>query len=473
MLKKKRSPRPKKPRKQYSERTRLLCRDFGRSNDVKYYTLSVQANKLAVNYGITYNNPDWCRAQYLSAENLRTTAVQACDWVGNEKIFSTFGLPNQFNNVTHLKTRAKNLPYFHLSEQYNSSSLMNCVYYWRSPVPTSIRTDVGSLALGNGFGQVGMDQMFSARAYWSMRPKFEGDVSIINSIFELKDFKDVVNLSHQLKGIRNAAKVLREYSEYVVKAKKKRLAAISPTSVSDNLALDITGTVANAQLTYSLAIMPTIMDYLAITAQLLTDVHEKQKIFSEYGERGTTSHFSERTTQSFASSNPNNGYAYATGLILQSKRTATARFKYSYIMRDRNEALRKYWGLTGTAEQLWNMLPLSFVVDYFLGVGKALSYMSWDEHVTDLKIEYCESIRTVAGSGYHLLLSPRTPCVIVDGVVQKISSQSRSLLVSGFEGTFYERKVMEPYKGMVLPKLRLPTRNQTANLLALARSFLF
>lgn len=464
----------RKSRTEWKKRSRLLFRDFGRANDLKLWGTSSTVYKTSLTYGITYGNPDWLLSQYYLGERSRSMQVSpACDWLGAEEICTSVGRRDVMNDCVHVKTRAKNLPYLLLSEQYNSSTKMNVVYYTRSAV-SSVSRDVGAIALGLGFGRNGMDQQFSARAYWSMRPRFEGDVSIVNSIFELKDFKDVVNLSKQLGNLRNVAREIREYSYKAVASRRKvLLEQTSPLNTVNVLARDITGTAANAQLTYSLAIMPTIMDFMAITAQLLTDCQERQQAFKDYGEIGTTSHFTEGDFINSTTSGPYNGYTHGTGLTLTTVRTATMRSKYSYIMRDRNEALRKYWGLTGTAEQLHNMLPLSFIGDYFVGLNKVLSYMNWDENVTDLKTEYCESLRCTAASGVHLLISPRTPCVILDGKFVKIPKQGlRSLLVSGYEGTFYERKVMEPYKGPALPRIKVPSSNQAANLLALARVFI-
>lgn len=465
--------KPRKPQTKTLERN--LHFDLGHGNDSKYYTASSLVNKSSPLFPITWLNDDWCLSQYYFGERNRTTPVSpVCAIMGRETITSTSGRRSFFNNCVHRKTQAKTLPYLMLFDQFNNSSLGYALYYWRNALTTPINTSIGNLADFYGCGQVGNDQMFSSRAYWSMRPKFAGDVSIVNSLFELKDFKDVFNLSKQALMLSKAAKLLREHSFYKApeKSGSAKLKEINAGLNLRGIVRDGTGTAANAWLTYALAVMPTIKDYLAITAQLCTDVHEKQKTFRDYGVDGTTSHFSEVEVIDRTQRGTNNHYVRATGTHISVKRTATARWKYDYLMRDSNEALRKYWGLTGTAEQLWNMLPMSFVMDYFLQVGKSLSYMDWDENVTNLKAEYCESLKVTATSGHSIVQSPRVQALIIDGKYIKPIKSERLHLVTGYCSTFYERKVMDPVKGVAFPKIKGPSSKQAGTLLALARGLL-
>lgn len=141
--------------------------------------------------------------------------------------------------------------------------------------------------------------------------------------------------------------------------------------------------------------------------------------------------------------------------------------------RSLNQICRDYYGFGAGPEEVWNMLPLTWILDYIWTIGKSLSYMKRADYYDLDKIEYQESTKVIATSGYHLIRSSLVPGLVVDGkAFTSASAGPKCLLVTGTEGTYYQRHQTEPYKGPALPRLKLPSGTQGLNMLALARCFI-
>lgn len=417
---------------------------------------------------------------------MRGTNITVGQVLGQEEITSVNGGRSSMHACTHRKLNMVNYPHATHSERYNRPGALYYTHYWRTKPSSGYALYLVNVL--DGYLKrysVGNDSGFSGRAFWSMRPTFEGQVSLINSIFELKDFRDVVNLPKLYKRLQNIlnSPLIRSINRSDLRAKERYLARTRARLVYGNtdkatmkaLTRDLSGSAAAAVLTMNLAIKPTISDFMSISAQLLQSASDAQSIFGLYGGLGSTSHFSEVDVEHKLTLGSGNYYYLATGTHHKVKRTATMRSFYDYQMRPYNEALRLYWGLTGTTEALWNMLPLSFVLDYIFTVGKALEAMKRDDNVTNLRTEYCESIKIELTDGTHIALTPRMHSSIINGRFFKRPNFGSETyhLVSGTQCTRYTRKPMEPYKGPALPKFKKPSANQAVNILALARVFLF
>lgn len=238
---------------------------------------------------------------------------------------------------------------------------------------------------------------------------------------------------------------------------------------------DLTQAAASAQLTWALAIMPTVQDTMAIHAAAQKDVHELAKQFKQYGDEGARSHYSEVTLLENTVVPGNYNYQYwGNGLNVLLRRTATMISYYDVLWQRIEDRYPKWWGLEIGADEVWNMLPLSFLIDYMLTIGKSLEYMDRDDSVEIHRYEYCESTKVLVTFGKHYVHNARTSALIIDDkYIEKRQYGSRNLLVTGTEGMYYKRRVMEPYKGPALPKLKLPSKSQAVNMLALARCLLF
>lgn len=142
---------------------------------------------------------------------------------------------------------------------------------------------------------------------------------------------------------------------------------------------------------------------------------------------------------------------------------------YELLWRNFEEMYPKWWGLEIGADEVWNMLPLSFVLDYILTIGKSLEYMEVDNRIKVQRVEYCESVKVTAELGRFIIQTPRTPHLILNGRYIDPVKGTNYHLVTGTCGSAYKRTVMEPYKGPALPQLRMPSVKQAGNMLSLAR----
>lgn len=154
--------------------------------------------------------------------------------------------------------------------------------------------------------------------------------------------------------------------------------------------------------------------------------------------------------------------------------TATAEYTYGYKLRGRLEAIAKYWGLSLTAEAVWNGLPFSFLVDYIFSVGKSLKAMRVDQNLQYTLHQYCESILGVSQWGNFIAPDPtRTGChVVIDDTLYSSKDFTKPLLTAGVTRSLYERRVLTPYWGPYLPSFKVPSSGQMLNMAALLRCLL-
>lgn len=490
----------------FQVKKRALRPDLGAAGDNLYHTASGSS------FGMSTWTKDalskWAIDTYRSYKALRNTAsAGVTSWpLGHEEIHTTSGKGNMgMKNCLHTVQRAVQYPYLYssLAWNYNAGpySTDYRAYYWRDGATSAYWKDASETALGWAAGY-NDDLMFSARAYWSMRPKFQSEVSLINTIFELKDFSDAANFmfeghkgvgdprrnlsSHANRFTTFASRLLKLGNQLPAIQNKRRKAALRQAGKLLNnakdwltqpgaIVRDVTSFAANAQLTWALAIMPTIQDTMAIHAEAQKDVYDLAKQFKEFGEEGARSHYSEAETLlcTVIPGSKNDQY-FGTGKNVEIRRTATMVSYYQVLWQRIEDRYPKWWGLEIGADEVWNMLPLSFVLDYIFTIGKSLEYMDRDDSVEVHRYEYCESTKVLATLGRHYIHNARTNALVIDGqYIVPRQTGTRRLLVTGTMGSYYKRVVKEPYRGPALPKFKAPSAGQAVNLLALARCLLF
>lgn len=466
---------------------------FGKKGDSKYYSLSTAK----------YDYESWSRdtalKAYADAEDKRTTPVSGVPSTISlsETISTHTDRKSQMNDCTHVLTQCVNLPYSLAFWNWNvfvwsKYATENYTPYWRSPHYPTIWVEAGQVATSHG-ARVN-DQGFSARAYWSMRPKIEGEVNALNSIFELKDFADIASYMFKPDGLarflgNNMGKLYKalatmgeghhmgkSYFGRHLRSRSRKPATTAKDWLSQPgvVMRDMTKLSASAVLTWNLAIKPTIQDCMAWHAAAQTDVWKYLQSKKTMGEEGERSHYSENEVlTSNLVSGTYNRYVFGEGKHVSLTRTATMVSKYRMLWKNFESIYPVWWGLELGADEIWNMLPLSFVLDYIWTIGKSLEYMDREDNILILGEDYCESVKVEAGSGIFIRQSYRTPIVVIDGEYHNRRSREKPLLVSGTYGKYYRRRVMDPYKGPALPKLKLPSPKQAVNMLALARCILF
>jgi hypothetical protein len=159
-----------------------------------------------------------------------------------------------------------------------------------------------------------------------------------------------------------------------------------------------------------------------------------------------------------------NYYWRASGLLKKDLFTATMSFSYDYEMRDTMDAFSRLYGFGMNAGVVWNAIPFTFLVDYFVKVGDAIESMQQDPNVHLDLHQYCESRLVTISNGWTYVPDGRTHCFIINGAEAR-----KDQLICGYEGSYFERRVVSPSKGIVLPRVKLPSVKQAVNIAALVR----
>jgi len=370
---------------------------------------------------------------------------------GYEKFSSSTRKPPYFNNCNHVKSTGCSYPVTWAYKDYRANVSR---HPFRRFAVNTRDSDNQVLDLTSHH----VVDLSSARstAWGTMQPRFEGTTSMFNFIIELKDFKSLARFLMN-KPIRK----LRNMFYRIMRNKRKHL--------------DLTKPLAEAHLANEFALKPLIADIINISVQMEQLLSENQQNFADAGRDRNTRHYtelfpvSENTTWStyYQARYPERYIGQSEQLTF----TASMEYSYEYNMRSTLDAFVKYWGLAPTVEGIWNALPGSFIVDYFLKVGDALAINSRDKNVLLTNHQYCESLLSERSSGTHLRNSHLVGPLLGIGSSAVYPKANGNNLVTGARSTFYTRAVTEPRKWTVLPRFHKPTTKQGWNLLALTRCF--
>lgn len=411
-------------------------------------------NASAFYYGFPYENDGELFAEFCDTKYQR--ALDGYAGVSTPGLFATYGSEYFqstergrpiYNDCDHFRGRYTSYTYGAYSPHARLAGWrVECYAYRDDPYPYA--------PLSSLEHTVGVElNAVRGRAWWEMQPRFEGEVNMLNFLFELKDFKDIVKLATKTLKSPRWLNVLRSK-----KAVKKALK-------------DPSRPAAESILTYNFGIAPFVKDMGDIIKQCNEIVRDAQQQFFDDGTDLQKSHYSELVNEDedLTTSSAFYGTRGQHGWREQTIFTATLEYKYNYSMRSQHDAFLKYWGLTGSFEAFWNMIPGSFLVDYFIKIGQALHAMETDPNVELVQNQYCESLLT--SFEYGKFATGLSGCIhfVRDGV--SIDSSSYHF-VNGAQTTRYTRWRKQPFQGIYIPKLSLPSGKQGLNMLALARTFL-
>lgn len=419
---------------------------------------------LSVNYGIAGNgcyypmvsHTYWKRACYYD---------KRCDLIGilaydAEKmaIATSFRNPTPIEGSEYFMSSERPRPSVNNCEHRKLAHI--CLPFSVVGIPSSVGdylTLYGYYRIYPTFSQVDpvhnhpqIDLSAAQRSAWhDMQPEFAGKVSLINFIYELKDFKDMAKfLSNPLEKIRGFRNFVKKQTG---RDRKKK-------------GFDPSRPAAELYLTNQFAIQPLIKDITEIMAQLQSMVASLQ---SEFAEEGTKPNTRYSSTDFVHEDNLTlNTWAQNTGSLYKTKFTAGLIYTYDYKLRSSWDAIATYWGLKLSAEALWNGLPFSFLVDYVFKVGDAIARMEHDTNVSLNIGTYWESLLTSRSVGFHIDGdNSKSPLILDNSEVKGMT------LVSGSKATLYTRRVCSPNKGTSLPRLNKPSSRQALNVAALLRVF--
>lgn len=379
---------------------------------------------------------------------------------GYEYIESTTRGKPLYNNCYHVKYQGHSYPYLYVIQ--NGTSLSRAYY-----CPYARMSIKGSWA---ALGQIrespwGEFDAAQRTAWWSMQPRYESEIQMLNFLLELKDFKTLAKMFMKLE-LNKTALVLRRF---LTKLRGLKAIEKSPKIRSMDTLADITRTAAEIRLLNEFAIKPLINDCMAIFTQLAETVELAQQMFADRGQSPQTSHYSEHAPVIKTGAYLTGAYSpMYMGTTEQRRFTATWQFSYKYKMRRGWDLFKRGMGLEFDAETLWNGIPFSFIFDYFYGIGNAIHAMKTDPNVQASTFQYCESILQTRTSG--ISMDTQSGKLWMFYCPTSLTGVQFVPLV-GYTATLYRRRVMLPNKGAALPRPNRASSGQLWNLAALIRMF--
>lgn len=412
------------------------------------------------------NSPD---TYYVEGRQMAGTSVYNNATVGLEEMAHTNFAKPRFNLCMHLKEQAINLPFLLLTkawpEVYVGTQLYYLVKYYRKAGYANFK-DLKNLVIPS-WNDPKLDGM-RRRAWWSMQPRFESEISMLNFIYELKDFRRAAELLLRFAQGRIYGDLLQLKS---ILTRMGRLQKAAKDAAKTSAAASKVWSDAWLQLQFN--IKPLISDIIEIFKACNAVSEEVQAEFEQRGKDSQLTHYTEQLDHRYSGSWGNgNNRMYFTGSRSLSTFTATMEYRYEYDLRTGWDLTKRVWGLELNAEVIWNATMFTFLVDYFLQVGKAIRNMQLDPNVHTQMYQYCETLK----SSLHYGVGINTADSLVVKFYCPTKNRGKDLKLgyqslSGAEASWYDRRVdVAPNKGTALPRWKKPSRTQLFNLAALIRS---
>lgn len=383
---------------------------------------------------------DYYQAKARAAASIASIPIKT----GHDTISYVNGGRDAFNPCVHSYGQTVLYSYAKFFKAYNAST------YYYSWFVRDVNTPYAQLPAVSA--HCGTSELLKAqlRAWYTMQPRFESEFSLLNFLFELHELKGLAKMAHKL---------IQRFNMSVRNIYRR----VGPTSLTEP-----TGPAANLILTWNLGIAPLLGDLSSIWGMLQEKISQVLADFQADGADLNTRYYSEVLAKiDERSVGTNNDYMFMYGRYDSTVFHATMDYTYEYKRTPSLSVLADYWGLTGDPEKLWNAIPFSFILDYFIKIGKAIHFMKRDKSLSLSVFNYGESIKTSNQSGKYLMYQEPNVYTVIDG------TEEASGLVSGWESVLYNRYSARPKKlGMYVPKAHNPTDKQRLNIIALARASL-
>ena len=418
-----------------------------------------------------YSEDDFRRHKSLLKEQ-QIYALEHANWYyqyfstfnGYEKIWSTKRGKAELNDCRHRRDLGFNFSFATAYHQNWVGGQRRFIAGTRALQPVSL-PEAPELDWGL------VDENLRSNAYHTMVPRLEGEVAMLNFLYELKDFRDIARFL--FKGDR-FARAYAGVKQHLLKASKDYT-----YSGNSHLATQ-SRNVAEGILIKNYAIDPTIKDVAALIAQAQQCVADAQEQFKLKGKDEQTRHFSAALTPTYTWTSASTIWEDGPIFCRQAKLyknlfTASMSYTYEYKSRTQLEAFMRFYGLNPTFEIIWNAIPFSFLADYFVSIGHSLHVMDKDPNLVLNRHKYCESIKAANTVGYCVFTNPSTSyesCILAidnrEPVVLK-ATPVQEAFVCGITRSNYERFVCEPSFGPALPRFKIPSGKQALNMAALFR----
>jgi hypothetical protein len=216
-----------------------------------------------------------------------------------------------------------------------------------------------------GMPQGGYEQ-FVRRAYQNIRPKFKGEVSLPNFLFELKDLKRILPSRAR---ISELAKSLARINQNPFTKRFRRAAKEAGN--------EVTNEVAGQYLSANFGYLPLISDVFKLVGDI-QHFNQRLDTFILYGKKPQVGHYTEVVPRAELDQLEEWSNWFEKGWHKDSvsdvKWTCTIKYGYQVLIPKLNipNVFIKYLGFRRNPRVLWDALPFSFVIDWIFRFGKFL-----------------------------------------------------------------------------------------------------
>lgn len=327
------------------------------------------------------------------------------------------------------------------------------------------------------------------RAHATMAPKIKAQVMGLVFLLELPECMLLVKLLVSL--VKNTLRLNQKFGnlwsktntpnlnqrDYHVRDKKRRalqesydesLPSEDPSFVKAPWGSDpLTGSAAAAYLTYQLALKPLMSDLEEIS-DLVKNIKAKYKaakVDREFNPHHYTEVLYECDERVRLESGSN--YAISRGKYLTTRFHAESWLTYKGFGGSFEEFVKLISGMVINLPTIWESIPFSFLVDYVFRIGKALERLDSTGLQPYIVDDYLETVKMESSYGDHF-----DDRLLFNFVVhERATKLSQNKLFSGWSRTIYNRTPTWPYKGLVIPQLRMPNLRQAGIVAALLRAW--
>jgi hypothetical protein len=222
----------------------------------------------------------------------------------------------------------------------------------------------------------GVDQ-FILRGFQNIRPKFKGDVSLPNFLFELKDLKRILPSRQRISELSESLKTF----------------VGNPFRNSKRFANDVLDETSSQYLNAKFGYLPLIDDVFKLIEDF-KNFNQRIDTFLQQGKKPQVGHYKE-VVPAFTSESTSSGdswYDFSTETAY-SDVTYVLTLKYGYTVNIPKlyvpSTFARYVGFRSNPRILWDALPFSFVLDWVLKIGKMLE--SFDDGAIPVSLHIIDS----------------------------------------------------------------------------------
>lgn len=288
-------------------------------------------------------------------------------------------------------------------------------------------------------------QRWRAGAYAQLVPQLKnGGFSGLNSLYELKDLKGLVHVCSR--GIPAMASAIKKMGRKATRSMKG----------SAQTAADLT-------LSYDYGLKPMIKD-VADAINLFEKLRDMLNVANAKGAIRSVHHYTGSPVETMSSS-ANTSYVTWTETELSYRAQVELTYSFSIPM-DANTVI-DLMGLSINPERVWNAIPFSFVVDWFVSIGDFLGSMDLGIRAVPRVSQFSETV----SSRYVKALYPYVPMTVNPILTQCVcptpptgrSHHNGQPVVAWSEAKIYKRKpnsfsvlTQGPFSHVRLPELHSP-----------------